>query len=48
MIRSGFVREYPTEKNMIEILDRSSGAVLGFRMSGKLHDADYTKSSCQK
>lgn len=36
-----FCTEYPKEKNMIEILDRSSGAVLGFRMSGKLHDADY-------
>ncbi len=28
---------------MIEILERSSGAVLGFRMTGKLHDEDYKK-----
>lgn len=26
---------------MIETLSRSSGATLGFRMTGKLHDADY-------
>lgn len=26
---------------MIEVLNRSSGAVLGYRISGKLHDADY-------
>ncbi|MBL8822117.1 MAG: STAS/SEC14 domain-containing protein [Planctomycetia bacterium] len=26
---------------MIEPLSRSSGKVLGFKMSGKLHDADY-------
>lgn len=26
---------------MIEKLDKSSGPLLGFRMSGKLHDADY-------
>ena len=26
---------------MIERLDRSSGTVLGFRISGQLHDADY-------
>ncbi|WP_425614066.1 STAS/SEC14 domain-containing protein [Anatilimnocola sp. NA78] len=26
---------------MIEPLERSSGKVLGFKMSGKLHDADY-------
>jgi hypothetical protein len=26
---------------MIEKLERSSGAVLGFKMSGKLHDEDY-------
>lgn len=28
---------------MIEQLSRSSGAVLGFQMSGKLHDEDYKK-----
>jgi hypothetical protein len=26
---------------MIEKLGRSAGAVLGFKMSGKLHDEDY-------
>jgi hypothetical protein len=26
---------------MIEQLDRSAGKILGFRMSGKLHDEDY-------
>ena len=26
---------------MIEQLNRSSGAILGFKMSGKLHDEDY-------
>lgn len=26
---------------MIEKLDRSAGNVLGFKLSGKLHDADY-------
>jgi hypothetical protein len=26
---------------MIEKLERSSGRILGFKMSGKLHDADY-------
>jgi len=26
---------------MIEQLDRSSGSVVGFKMSGKLHDEDY-------
>lgn len=28
---------------MIEQLSQSSGAVLGFKMSGKLHDEDYKK-----
>jgi SpoIIAA-like len=28
---------------MIEKLERSSGALLGFKMSGKLHDNDYQK-----
>lgn len=27
---------------MIEKLDRSAGNVLGFKLSGKLHDEDYT------
>jgi len=28
---------------MIETLERSSGAVLGFKMTGKLHDEDYKR-----
>jgi len=28
---------------MIEQLDRSSGKVIGFKLSGKLHDEDYRK-----
>ena len=28
---------------MMEKLERSSGPVLGFKMSGKLHDEDYQK-----
>ena len=28
---------------MIETLSRSSGAVLGFRITGKLHDEDYKR-----
>ncbi len=30
---------------MIEQLPESSEGILGFKMSGKLHDADYKKSS---
>ena len=45
MCKGSLEREIGTEEepNMIERLPQSSGKVLGFKMSGRLHDEDYQK-----